>query len=284
MYNILFVFLQYIIPHNLLSRMVGIFAKSEVLYIKLAFIKTFQMIYDVNMKEALYDDISSYSNFNSFFTRPLKPESRPIDKRENSIVSPVDGVVSQIGLIKSGKIIQAKGMYFNLLNFLGNDKILFDEIKEGLFSTFYLSPKDYHRVHMPFDGKLRQMIYLPGKLYSVNSITTQSVNDLYSKNERLVCRFDTVRGPMVVVLVGAMIVAGIRVNWNSEDFFNNGKIQKFIYPTIGKGSVAFKKGDEIGRFMLGSTVVICFGKGKINWSNNISTNSSVRMGQSIGFS
>ena len=283
MYEILFVFFQHVVPKKLISKMIGVLARSEIVFIKNTFIKTFQMMYDVNMQEARNGDGSSYPSFNSFFVRSLKPECRPIDKNINSVISPVDGSVSQLGNVKSGKLIQAKGMYFNLLEFLGNNKPIYEKMKEGMFSTFYLSPKDYHRVHMPLDGKLREMIYLPGKLFSVNSTTSKRVKNLYSKNERLVCIFDTVRGPMVVVLVGAMIVSGITVNWEDENIFNKGKIQKLMYPTIGKGSVSLKKGDEVGRFMLGSTVVVCFGMNKIHWEDEISIGSVVKMGQSVGY-
>ena len=280
--NYLFILFQYLVPKKFISEVIGFFAKSQNYYIKTFFIKNFQKKYNVNLKEAIYEDVELYPSFNSFFTRELKSESRPIEKNIQSIISPADGVVSQIGNINSGKIIQAKGIYFNLLSFLGNDKEYFEKFKEGLFSTIYLSPKDYHRVHMPIDGKLSKMVYIPGKLFSVNKITTRTVKNLYSINERLVCFFDTVRGPMSVVLVGAMIVSGITVQWEKDNCFNKRKIQKFVYTSIGKDSVFLKKGKEIGRFMLGSTVVICFGKNKVNWSNNISVNSVVKMGQRIG--
>ena len=278
----LFILFQYLVPKKFISELIGFFAKSQNYYIKTFFIKIFQKIYNVNLKEAIHEDVELYPSFNSFFTRELKSESRPIEKNIQSIISPADGVVSQIGNINSGKIIQAKDIYFNVLSFLGNDKEYFEKFKEGLFSTIYLSPKDYHRVHMPIDGKLSKMVYIPGKLFSVNKITTRTVKNLYSINERLVCFFDTVRGPMSVVLVGAMIVSGITVQWEKDNCFNKRKIQKFVYPSIGKDCVFLKKGEEIGRFMLGSTVVICFGKNKVNWSNNISVNSIVKMGQRIG--
>ena len=278
----LFILFQYLVPKKFISELIGFFAKSQNYYIKTFFIKIFQKTYNVNLKEAIYEDVELYPSFNSFFTRELKPESRLLDKNIQSIISPADGVVSQIGKINSGKIVQAKGVCFNALSFLGNDKEYFKKFKEGFFATIYLSPKDYHRVHMPIDGKLNQMIYIPGKLFSVNKITTRTVKNLYSINERLVCFFDTARGPMSVVLVGAMIVSGITVQWEKDNCFNKRKIQKFVYPSIGKDSVFLKKGEEIGRFMLGSTVVICFGKNKVNWSNNISVNSVVKMGQRIG--
>ena len=280
--RVIFVLLQYLLPKRSISDLIGFFAKSKNFIIKSIFIHTFQKLYQVNLKDAVNEDIKSYPNFNSFFTRSLKPESRPIDNGKRSIISPVDGVISQIGSIKTGKVLQAKGMYFSLLNFIGNDKEYFERFKEGLFSTIYLSPKDYHRVHMPIDGKLKQMIYVPGRLFSVNRITSEFVKSLYSRNERLICFFDTARGPMAVTMVGAMIVSGITVRWEKEDCFNKKKIQKFSYPSIGKESVFIKKGEEIGRFMLGSTVVICFANNKLKWLNNISSDSVVKMGQPIG--
>ena len=280
--NYLFVLLQYLVPKRLISELIGFFAKSQNQYIKTFFIRNFHKTYNVNMQEAIHEDLAFYPSFNSFFTRPLKPELRPIEKNIHSIISPADGVVSQIGNIKSGKIIQAKGVHFNLLSFLGNDREYFQKFKEGVFCTIYLSPKDYHRVHMPIDGKLSQMVYIPGKLFSVNKITSRNVKNLYSINERLICFFDTVRGPMSVVLVGAMIVSGITVQWEKDNCFNKGKMQKFIYPSIGKDSIFLKKGDEVGRFMLGSTVVVCFGKNKVDWLNKITANSIVKMGQCVG--
>ena len=279
--KLLFVFFQYIIPKHLLSRLVGMLARSEVSFIKNNFIKLFIKLYDINMKEACDENIDSYISFNEFFSRRLKAGSRIIDQGIKSVVSPVDGVISQIGLIKKGRIIQAKGKYFNLFQFLGGDKNLFDEFKSGLFATIYLSPKDYHRVHMPFEGKLRQMIYIPGQLFSVNPTTANSINNLFAKNERLVCIFDTVFGPMAVVLIGALIVSGIHVKWENK-IINKKKIQKYIYPTFGKDQVKLNKGEELGKFMLGSTVVVCFPQNKITWLKNLSNNSFVKMGEIIG--
>ena len=279
--KLLFVFFQYIIPKHLLSRLVGMLARSEVPFIKNNFIKLFIKLYDINMKEACDENIDSYISFNEFFSRRLKAGSRIIDQGIKSVVSPVDGVISQIGLIKKGRIIQAKGKYFNLFQFLGGDKNLFDEFKSGLFATIYLSPKDYHRVHMPFEGKLRQMIYIPGQLFSVNPTTANSINNLFAKNERLVCIFDTVFGPMAVVLIGALIVSGIYVKWENK-IKNMKTIQKYSYPSFGKGQVKLNKGAELGKFMLGSTVVVCFPHNKITWLKNLSNNSIVKMGEIIG--
>ena len=250
--SFIFVFLQYLLPKKRISDFIGFFAKSKNFYIKSIFINTFQKIYQVNLKEAVKEDIKSYSNFNSFFTRSLKPDSRPIDNNVRSITSPADGVVSQLGKINLGKVIQAKGMYFSLLEFLGNDKKYFEKFKEGLFATIYLSPKDYHRVHMPIDGKLKQMIYVPGKLFSVNKITSQSVKNLYSKNERLICFFDTARGPIAVTMVGAMIVSGIIVRWEKEDCFNKEKYKNFLIHLLERRVCLLKKEKRLD--------VLCWGQ------------------------
>ena len=238
----------------------------------------------INANDEIYVANTYYDgNFNAFFSRKLKADARPINSGPNIIVSPADGRLVASGRIKDSQLIQAKNRHFCTQDLLGGDNTLARAFDNGDFITVYLSPRDYHRVHMPLDGKLREMIYLPGKLFSVNSTTSKRVKNLYSKNERLVCIFDTVRGPMVVVLVGAMIVSGITVNWEDENIFNKGKIQKLMYPTIGKGSVSLKKGDEVGRFMLGSTVVVCFGMNKIHWEDEISIGSVVKMGQSVGY-
>jgi len=281
--KILFIIPQYIIPKHLLSKLVGMLAKTEISLIKNFIIKLFIKIYDVNMKDAFTEDIESFTSFNTFFTRRLKSNARPIDSNQSSVISPVDGKISQIGKIGNSSIIQAKGKKYSLIRFLGGDKSLSDKFKFGLFSTIYLSPKDYHRIHMPYDGRLQQMIYVPGELFSVNPITVENIDNLFAKNERLVCIFDTSYGQMAVVLVGAMIVSGISVRWE-KSFENIKKIKKYNYPTFGKDQIRIKKGEELGRFLLGSTVVICFTKNKIAWLNKLVLNSKVKMGQAIGHS
>ena len=279
--KILFIIPQYIIPKHVLSNLVGILAKTEISYIKNFIIKSFIKIYGVNMKEAYTEDIESFSSFNAFFTRRLKSNARSIDSDQSSVVSPVDGKISQIGRIGNSSIIQAKGKKYSLVRFLGGDKSLSDKFKFGLFSTIYLSPKDYHRIHMPYDGRLQQMIYVPGELFSVNPITVENIDNLFAKNERLVCIFDTSYGQMAIVLVGAMIVSGIKVKWENS-FENVKKIKKYNYPTFGKDQIRIKKGEELGRFLLGSTVVICFTQNKLSWLNNLVPKSKIKMGQVIG--
>ena len=233
------------------------------------------------MKEALEENPFLYESFNAFFTRQLKPGIRNFSQDGNCISSPVDGQISQVGSIKTGKIFQAKGRSFSLLEFLGGKKDLEKKFTEGKFSTIYLSPKDYHRIHMPFSGTLKSMTYIPGDLFSVNPVTVDSVDNLFSRNERLSCIFETEKGLMAVVLVGAMIVSGIRVSWDSFNFKKNRIIQKWDYPRTGEGSVFLKKGDELGQFFLGSTVVLCFPNDQVRWLDGLNQNSIVRLGQTL---
>ena len=281
MRDFLFIFLQKIVPQHLISRLIGSFAASKNKKIKNIFISFFIDRYDINMKEALEENPFLYESFNAFFTRQLKPGIRNFSQDGNCISSPVDGEISQVGSIKTGKIFQAKGRFFSLLEFLGGEKDLEKKFTEGKFSTIYLSPKDYHRIHMPFSGTLKSMTYIPGDLFSVNPVTVDSVDNLFSRNERLSCIFETEKGFMAVVLVGAMIVSGIRVSWDSFNFKKNRIIQKWDYPRTGEGSVFLKKGDELGQFFLGSTVVLCFPNDQVRWLDGLNQNSIVRLGQTL---
>jgi len=279
--NFFFIIFQFIVPQHLLSRIAGKLAASKNIKLKNTLISYFLNNYEINMNEALNENALEYESFNDFFTRDLKQDARPISQGGNVIISPADGVVSQFGSIKSGEIFQAKGRAFTLLDFLGGNEKISNEFVDGSFATIYLSPKDYHRVHMPFSGTLKSMDYIPGDLFSVNPVTVDSVDNLFSRNERLSCLFDTDNGPMAVVLVGAMIVAGIRVTWKITPFRKNRKIQHFTYPKEGEGSVQLNKGEELGRFLLGSTVIICFPHNKIKWNSNIQANSTLKMGEAI---
>jgi phosphatidylserine decarboxylase len=196
--------------------MVGWLAECEWPILKVWLINLFISQYDVNMSEALAEDPASYKNFNAFFTRELKPDARPITEGSDIIVSPADGAVSQLGNISYGRIFQAKGQSYSATELLGGNSELASEFDDGAFATIYLSPKDYHRVHMPIAGTLRETIYIPGDLFSVNQTTAENVPRLFSRNERLVAIFDTEVGPMAMVLVGAMIVAGIETVWGGQ--------------------------------------------------------------------
>lgn len=230
------------------------------------------------MSEALIEDLDQFENFNAFFTRELKPNARPLDKA--TLVSPADGEISQIGTLDYGRILQAKGRGYGLTTLLGGHVKLAEQFIHGHFATIYLSPSDYHRVHMPITGTLRESIYVPGDLYSVNQTTVKGVDNLFARNERLITLFDTEHGPMAMVLVGAMIVAGIETVWGGQvapPSKASWRIdhQKPVEPVI------LQQGEEMGRFKLGSTVILLFGKDAIEWSASLKANDPVRLGRSI---
>ncbi len=274
----LFILLQHLLPQHLLSRAVGYLAESRYNWIKRPFIKWFARQYQVNMSEALIEDLDQFDNFNAFFTRELKPGVRPLD--DATVLSPADGAISQIGNIEYGRILQAKGRGYGLSTLLGGHADLAEQFIHGRFATIYLSPSDYHRVHMPISGTLRESLYVPGDLYSVNQTTAKGVDNLFARNERLVAIFDTEHGPMAMILVGAMIVAGIETVWGGQVApvqKNSWRIdhQKPVEPVI------LQQGEEMGRFKLGSTVILLFGKDAIEWCDTLKADDPVRLGQAI---
>lgn len=271
--------LQYAMPKQLLTELAGKFAQSENFLTQTA-IKAFIRNYKINMQEALRENPSDYKTFNDFFTRVLKPEIRQIAEGEKLIAQPADAQVSQFGEIKGETLIQAKGHDYNLLELLGGDKLLAEKFVDGDFATLYLSPSDYHRVHMPMDGVLRQMTYIPGELFSVNILTSQNVPNLFARNERLVCVFDTAIGPMVQILVGATIVGSIDTVWaGTITPPRKEHIHKTYYPAQGEGVVSLKKGEEMGAFKLGSTVINLFPEGTICFSENMQHDAKVQFGE-----
>ncbi len=274
----LFILFQYIVPQHLLSRLVGKLAECKTPWIKNPLIKAFIKRYNVNMAEAQQSEAEYYDNFNAFFTRPLKDGAREIC--DTGIASPADGAISQLGDIENGRIFQAKGQSYTATELLGGDEQLANEFAGGKFATIYLSPKDYHRVHMPIDGKLRQGIYVPGDLFSVNNATADNVPRLFSRNERYVAIFDTEKGPMAMVLVGAMIVAGIETVWEGQVAPIKRQIRRVNYPSQIE-SFNLAKGQEMGRFKLGSTVVLLFGKDAIQWDDALKHSSPLIMGEKI---
>lgn len=272
----LFVFSQYIIPQHALSRLVGWFASTKIEFIKNFFIKNFAKKFGINMGEAKIEDLEAFASFNDFFTRELKDGARPI--ADSKLVSPADGAVSQLGKIELGRVFQAKGRDFSVTELLGGDSNRAEPYLNGDFATIYLSPKDYHRVHMPCAGTLTETIYVPGDLFSVNPATAQGVDGLFARNERLVCMFETEYGPMAMVLVGAMIVAGIETVWSGQvcPLPKEAQVQKFD----GK-KIKLEKGAEMGRFKLGSTVVLCFPQDAIEFKKEIMATTPLMMGQAL---
>lgn len=278
----LFIFFQYIVPQHLLSRLAGKLANTKISWIKDPFTRWFVDHFGIDMSEAKETDPCAYASFNDFFTRELKEDARPIDSQENSIVSPADGAISQLGKVEHGRIFQAKGQSYSSLELLGGDSSLAAEFNDGHFATIYLSPRDYHRVHMPYGGKLRSMIHVPGDLFSVNETTAENVPRLFSRNERLVCIFDTDIGPMAVVLVGAMIVASIETVWAGQVTPQERTIQRRDYDLEATNDLLnLAKGEEMGRFKLGSTAVVLFGKDAIDWIDGFEAKTPTRMGETI---
>ena len=278
--HFLFILIQYLVPQHLLSRLTGRIASTRTAWLKNAIIRWFIRRYSVNMAEALHVNADDYASFNDFFTRALKEKARPIDDGDDILVSPADGVISAIGDIANDLLIQAKGKHFELLELVGGDTEIAEVFREGSFVTVYLSPKDYHRVHMPLAGTLRKMVYVPGKLFSVNQTTSERIHGLFARNERAICIFDTDMGPLAVILVGAMIVAGIDTVWSGqitpakhglsvEDYSSQ-------HPAIQLG-----KGEELGRFRLGSTVILLAGPGALDWAEGFVENSAVQMGSML---
>lgn len=276
-----FIVLQYILPQHLLSRLVGKLAECQIPWIKNPLIRSFISHYGVNMSEAQNPHSDSYEHFNAFFTRALKEGARPICTDSSSLACPADGAISQLGRIHSGRILQAKGQTYSCRELLGGDEATAEPYSSGSFATVYLSPKDYHRVHMPLAGTLKSMTYIPGDLFSVNQTTADNVPRLFARNERLVAHFDTEAGPMAVILVGAMIVAGIETVWAGQVTPFRREIRTTLYPQM-TDAIKLDKGEEMGRFKLGSTVILLFGKDATEFEGSLHEGKSVRMGERFG--
>ncbi|SEG86424.1 archaetidylserine decarboxylase [Marinobacterium lutimaris] len=277
----LFILLQHLLPQHLLSRLVGMIAECRIRWVKNTFIEVFRKHYKVDMSQALEEDPRAYANFNDFFTRALKADARPIDEDADALVSPCDGAVSQAGPIQHGRLIQAKGRGYSLTTLLGGTPSRAEPFINGRFATLYLSPRDYHRVHMPVSGTLREAIYIPGDLYSVNNTTAEGVDNLFAHNERLVTIFDTEYGPMAMVLVGAMIVAGIETVWGGQVAPATRQPQT-LYSRSEPAPIRLEKGQEMGRFHLGSTVILAFGPEALEWEESLTHLSTVTLGRRIG--
>jgi phosphatidylserine decarboxylase len=274
------IFFQHIMPKHLISRSMGKFAAARAGWFTQAFIRWFIRQYKIDMSEAIEESPHAYKTFNDFFTRRLKPELRPLKADEGELAHPVDGAISQAGEIKDGRIFQAKGHDYSLKELLGGSEEDAKPFMNGDFATIYLAPKDYHRIHMPCDGVLKKMIYVPGDLYSVNPLTAANVPNLFARNERVVAIFETEVGPMSLVLVGATIVASIGTVWSGTVTPpTGGRIQSWSYPTSGPASIHLKKGEEMGHFKLGSTVVLTFAKDAIEFDDELEPLSTTRMGE-----
>lgn len=271
---------QYCVPQKLLSALAGKFANQNKLH-QLA-IKWFIKHYQVNMAEALESDPSHYSSFNEFFIRQLKPDVRSFDMSDEILSSPVDGRISQLGKIESGRIIQAKGRHYSMRELIGGNLKDAEQFDDGQFCTLYLSPKDYHRIHMPCKGTLTKMIYLPGKLFAVKPSAVNSVPNLFARNERLAIFFDTAHGPMCVVMVGAMIVGAMATHW--QGLLPRSKEPRiWQYPNAAVSETNYSKKDELGYFQLGSTVVLLMSQqAQLQWHEAHQQQSPILLGQTLG--
>ena len=269
---------QYLIPKQALTAFAGYVAGRERGWVTTEIIRRFVARYQVNMAEALNSDIASYATFNDFFTRALKPGARPLAAAE--LICPVDGAISQFGAIEKDQIFQAKGHHYSTTAVVGGDAALAALYQDGHFATIYLSPKDYHRIHMPCDGRLSRMIYVPGELFSVNPVTARGVPGLFARNERVVCVFESARGPFVLILVGATIVGSMATVWHGVVNPPRSKeVREWHYPAADYPEVVLKQGEEMGRFLLGSTVVLLFPKGPLRFNPAWAAGRGVRLGE-----
>ena len=269
---------QYLLPKQALTVLAGKLASARAGGLTTSVIRWFVGRYGVNMAEAANPDITSYPSFNEFFTRPLKPGARPL--ADADYICPVDGAISQFGRIERDQIFQAKGHSYSTHALVGGDRDLAIQFQDGEFATLYLSPRDYHRIHMPCDGRLTRMIYIPGDLFSVNPTTARGVPGLFARNERVVCVFENDAGPFVLTLVGATIVGSMATVWHGQvNPPRPGCIKEWNYPA---GEVVLKKGDEMGRFLLGSTVVMLFPKRRLRFTDAWAPARAISMGEAMG--
>ncbi|HEY1772360.1 MAG TPA: archaetidylserine decarboxylase [Gammaproteobacteria bacterium] len=270
--------LQYPLPHHAISRLTYRLTRVRHRGLKDWAIQDFIRRFGVDMGEAEQSDPTVYLSFNAFFTRTLKAGARPIASGKKDVACPVDGAISQIGAVEAGRVFQAKGQSFTTLELLGGDAKAAAPFEHGQFTTLYLSPRDYHRIHMPLDGTLTRMIHVPGRLFSVNPPTTRAVPRLFARNERVACLFDTPAGPMALVMVGALNVASIETVWAGEVTPpQRPRVQAWDY----SGEIQLTKGAEAGRFNMGSTVILLFGKDRIRWEEGYKPAASVRMGRKL---
>ena len=274
---------HYLLPQLAITRTAGWLAERRWGVLTHAVIKTFVACYQINMAEAQKSRAADYASFNEFFIRPLKDGARPINAEPQTLVLPADGRVSEAGVIEAGRLIQAKGHDFTALELLAGDEALAAEFSDGLFLTTYLSPRDYHRVHMPCAATLRRMVYVPGELYSVNPFLARHIPNLFARNERLICVFDTAFGSMVQILVGATVTASISTTW--AGIINPPRPQtvlQWLYPAEGADTVKLEKGQEMGAFRLGSTVINLFPHNSIRLADTLRPGAQTRMGGLLG--
>lgn len=274
--------LQYLLPHHAISRLVHRISRARSVPGLRPLMRWFVRNYGVRMDEAAETDLDAYPDFNSFFTRALRDGVRPLPTDPHQPCCPVDGYVSQVGKVRNGRLFQAKGQLYSLEELLGGDRARAEPFQDGEFATLYLSPGDYHRVHMPLAGRLLEMVHVPGQLFSVAPICVRDIPRVFARNERVVCIFDTALGPMAVILVGAINVGSIETVWAGEVTPPRGRqVVATRYAQSGDQSIALARGEEMGRFNLGSTVIVLFGPGKVRWDAALQSQAAVRLGQAM---
>jgi len=272
-----------LLPHQLLSRLVRTATRWRTGWLKTGMIRLFIRHFKVDMNDAEAPDAEDYTDFNHFFTRALKSSARPLPGDSQAITSPVDGCVSEAGDLADGRLMQAKGRDYSLTNLLGGNSELVALFRNGKFATLYLSPRDYHRIHMPCAGRLLDTTYIPGRLFSVAPHTTRAIPGLFTRNERLVCLFETQAGPLALIMVGAIFVSCMETVWSGIVNPQMGmSVQKTIVNQSGNQGVALQRGEEMGRFNMGSTVILLFGPGMVEWAACLQAGAPLRMGQMIG--
>jgi len=268
----------YVLPHHGISWLMFKCARIRYRPVKNFIIRTYTNLNPVKMHEAIEEDMFAYEHLNAFFTRALKPQCRPLDTDDQNWICPVDGSVSQAQAIEDGEVFQAKGCFYSLLKLLGGDKSMEADFHQGNFATIYLSPRDYHRIHMPVTGKLKKMIYIPGRLFSVANFTVNAIPNLFAINERCVCYFETNDGPMVMVLVGAINVSAMETVWHEGIITaKNNTVTHFDY---ADKNITLKRGEEMGRFNLGSTVIVLSAK-QMEMNAQMQAGNEVKLGQAL---
>jgi phosphatidylserine decarboxylase len=279
----LFVAFQRCLPTHLLSRVVHWFMRLEIVWLKNLVIRRFMAGFGISLDEAVVQDPTQFKSFNEFFTRALKPGVRPLPSEPKALASPVDGRIYQFGRIENGRIFQAKGQSFDATELLGGDARRAAPFINGSFATIYLAPYNYHRIHAPLDGRLREMVYVPGQLFSVNPATARAMPGLFARNERVACLFDTAAGPMALVMVGALFVGSIETVWAGEVTPPaRSVVDVTVYPDTGGAAVSLTRGAELGRFNMGSTVILLFGPQAVEWSKSVRADMPVVVGQDLG--
>ena len=268
---------QYLLPKQALTTLAGKFASARLGGLTTSVIRWFVGRYNVNMAEAANPDIASYTSFNDFFTRALKPGARPLAQAD--LICPVDGAISQFGPIAKDQVFQAKGHTYSTTALVGGDAAAAARFDNGHFATLYLSPRDYHRIHMPCAGELTRMVHVPGDLFSVNPTTARGVPGLFARNERVVCFFESAQGPFVLVLVGATIVGSMATVWHGQvNPPRTGVLRQWDY---AKGQVSLQQGEEMGRFLLGSTVVMLFPQGPLQFNPQWEPMRPIQLGETM---